>query len=98
MENVGIFMAKWSILWLNGIYCDRLVQFTIVFSVLVCCTEKNLAALVKIVVKAQRSVSHKRFFESFFYIASILLFRLFLYILSILLLFTQSLYCCSGYL
>jgi hypothetical protein len=44
------YMAIWSILRPFGIFCDHLVHFIVIwliFPVLVSCSRKNLAALVK---------------------------------------------------
>jgi hypothetical protein len=43
MEDFGIFLEIWSILWPLGIFCGYV--YDIYFSVLVCCTKKNLATL-----------------------------------------------------
>jgi hypothetical protein len=47
------YIAIWSILRLFGVSCDHLVYFTVIwyiFPVLVCCTKKNLATLVRVAV------------------------------------------------
>jgi hypothetical protein len=52
MEDVGIFMAIWSILWPFGICFGHLVYyppFWYILPILVCCTKKNLATLVVMV-------------------------------------------------
>jgi hypothetical protein len=49
MEDVGIFLAIWSILRQFGLFYGNLVYFVVIwyiFTVLVCCTKKNLATLV----------------------------------------------------
>jgi hypothetical protein len=52
MENVGIFMAVWNIRLTFGISYGHLVHVVVIWSyghifpVLVCCTKKNLSALV----------------------------------------------------
>jgi hypothetical protein len=44
-------VSIWYILWSIGTFCGRLVYFVVIwfiFSVLVCCTQKNLATLLKV--------------------------------------------------
>jgi hypothetical protein len=47
------FMATWNILWTFGVFYDLLVHFVsiwYIFPVLVSCTKKNLATLVRLTV------------------------------------------------
>jgi hypothetical protein len=45
LRPFGLFSAIWYILWPFGIFCGH---FGIFFPILVCCTKKNLATLLRI--------------------------------------------------
>jgi hypothetical protein len=37
MEDVGIFMSKWCILWPNGIFYGHLVHFVVIWYIIFSC-------------------------------------------------------------
>jgi hypothetical protein len=59
IQNFGTFYGHCSILIPFGIFCDHTVYFMVIrniFPVLVCCTKKNLATLMRMPCPLKRSV------------------------------------------